>query len=235
MKTTAEVLKEWEEFTVTREHARQAAQDANGAAALRQKLQEKTNALQQLKIEIAMLKAQIIIASGGKPYNKALFDIEWANKKMDLRDDLERAIMREMDTKSIPQIMTEYGFNNTTMLYRVKKRKDYERQAAESALDDVQWEWSDFTGTHRYALGNQNEEGWALVKLFGAINTDLEGESCVFDFETGEFISGSREVFNSDSVGNKVKRKNTLAMVLDGSYTGIIKESPNPYHEKETQ
>ena len=232
MQTTEELFNAWEAFTITRETARQDAQKTDSTDPLKQQLAEKTSQLQQVKAEIAMLKAQIMV-KGTTGYNKAMFDLEWATRKATLREALEQALMREMDTKSIPQIMNEFAFQNTTMLYRVKKRKEYERQVAEKALDDVQWEWSDFTGTHRYALAHTDNEGWALVKLYGAINTDLEGESCVFDFETGEFISGSLEVFNSDSTANKVKRKNTLADVLAGDYTGPYKESTNPYHEKE--
>jgi hypothetical protein len=98
----------------------------------------------------------------------------------------------------------------------------------------VDWEWSDFTGTHRYALAKGEKGEWTYVKMRGTLGTDLEGEECVWEIATGDLLAGSQDVFNSDSPSGRTKRQVTLAAVLDETYTGPYKESPNPYYSEDT-
>ena len=60
------------------------------------------------------------------------------------------------------------------------------------------WEWTDATSVHRYGLAKAPENNeWAFVLLIGAIESEFEGEKCVFDFGTGNFISGSKALYDS--------------------------------------
>jgi hypothetical protein len=206
-----------------------------GIANKRAELAELNQEIANLRAKQHLLKAQIAIASQEEPYNKPLFDVQWSEKKRALKATVENALMAEISSgKSIPTIMQEYNMRNPVWLYQLKDKLSHHQQSEASKLSSVTWEWSDFTGTHRYALAKGESGEWEYVKMSGALGTDLEGASCVWEIATGELLSGSQDVFNSDSASGRKKRQVTLAAVLDETYTGAIKESPNPYYSEET-
>lgn len=226
---TKELLSEWETFTAHRESERHRLQNPEGSDELRAELQQAKQALSQAKANVQLIEAKLMMLQT-EPYSKTMFDMEWTAKKKDLREKLEKALAEEMDMKSIPDIMKEYAITNTTLLYRVRDRVKYERAQAARKMAELDWKWSDFTGTHRYALASEDGEGWTHVRMAGTKDTELEGEYAVFSALTGEFITGNREVFESDSPAGRTKRWQQLVTVLDGRYTGPWKESENPYY-----
>jgi hypothetical protein len=229
-KNLGELLEQWNEFTTNREDARHRLQNPEGVEELRLELTEKLQQLQQVKAEVELIKAKITLARGSTTYVKNAFDHTWATKKATLKADLEEALLAEMETKSIPKIMTEYGIMNTTMLYRLKQRKEHLRSEAATQADSREWEWSDFTGTHRYALAKDDSGEYAYVKLAGTLDTDLEGEYAIYDRRTGEFLTGNIEVFQSDTEAGRNKRVEQLESILEHRYTGVWKQAPNPYY-----
>lgn len=226
---TKELLDAWENFTPTREAERHRLQNPVGSEEIRKELQKAEQALSQAKANVQMLKAKLTLLST-EPYNRALFDMEWTAKKKQLREDLEKALGEELEQKSIPTIMKEYGITNTTLLYRVRDQLSYQRAQAAKEMQELDWQWSDFTGTHRYALARAEGDDWTHVRMAGTKDTDLEGEYAVFRTDTGEFVTGNREVFYSDSDNGRHKRWTQLAAVLAGTYDGPWKESENPYY-----
>lgn len=233
--TITDLLSEWSNFTNTREAERYRLQNPTILVEKRAELAELNQELARLRSKQHLLKAQLAIASQEEPYSKALFDVQWAEKKKTLKETVEAALMAEISGgKSIPTIMSEYNLQNPVWLYKIREKLSIHQQAEATKLEKVTWEWSDFTGCHRYALAKGESGEWEYAKMMGALDTDLEGESCVWEIATGELLTGSQDVFNSDSASGRKKRQVTLASVLDETYSGPIKQSPNPYYSEDT-
>ena len=228
MEELVKVHKQWKSFTADREAARNAR--TNGTSPTAQEYRKKRLELVKLKAEVALLKAQHDVEQQG--YSKPIFDAEWAERKVELRDKLGELIAAELHKGKKPaQLANELGSKNLNLFYEVKAQVDHFRNEQEDLADGADWQWSRFSGAQRYALAKVHGE-WALVLMHGTIDTELEGEKCVFDYNTGAYISGSVEVFNSDTEENRKKRSVTLASVLDKTYVGRVKEIPNPYFEE---
>lgn len=233
--TITDLLSEWSNFTNTREAERYRLQNPTILVEKRAELAELNQELARLRSKQHLLKAQLAIASQEEPYSKALFDVQWAEKKKTLKETVEAALMAEISGgKSIPTIMQEFNMRNPVWLYQIKDKLNAHQQAEATKLEKVTWEWSDFTGCHRYALAKGASGEWEYAKMMGALDTDLEGASCVWEIATGELLTGSQDVFNSDSASGRKKRQVTLASVLDETYSGPIKQSPNPYYSEDT-
>ena len=234
MKTAVELLTEWGNFTATREQERMKQSNPEGSAELRQELQEAKLALQEAKAKVQLLNAKLGVAMGGNQYNKALFDAQWAAKKLELKEQVEAAIMKDLESgKSIPTLLAEYPMNNTVWLYRIRERMSIKRESEAVKLEGIDWKWSDFTGTQRYALGSETLESWDYVKIMGTVDTDLEGEYAICGYQDGEYITGSKDVYETGQPHQHRQRAALLASVLDGTYSGAWKSSVNPYFAKE--
>jgi hypothetical protein len=207
-----------------------------GIADKRAELVELNQELARLKAKQHLLKAQIAVANQEQPYSKPLFDAEWAEKKQQLKSRVEQALMLEFSGgKSVPTIMQEYNMRNPVWLYQIKEKLNHHQDSEASKLEGVNWQWSDFTGTHRYALAKDESGEWAYVRMMGTVDTDLEGQECIWEVATGDLLAGSQDVFNSDNANGRKKRKDLLASVLDETYTGPTRLSPNPYYGEATQ
>lgn len=228
MEELVKVHKQWKNFTADREAARNALTNGNSPTA--QEYHKKRLELVKLKAEVALLKAQHDVEQQG--YNKAIFDAEWQERKAEIRTKLERLIADELNKGKKPsQLAGELGSKNLNLFYEVKAQVDRYRSEQTDLAEEADWQWSRFSGAQRYALAKVQGE-WALVLMHGTIDTELEGEKCVFDYKTGAYISGSVEVYNSDSDTNRAVRATRLASVLDKTYVGKVKEIPNPYFEE---
>lgn len=228
MEELIKVHKQWKSFTADREAAREALTNGNSPTA--QEYHKKKLELTKLKAEVALLKAQHDVEQQG--YSKAIFDAQWAEKKQELKVKLESLIAEELHKGKKPAVLAaEVGSRNLNMFYDVKAKVDNYRNEKAEVADEADWQWSRFSGAQRYALAKVHGE-WALVLMHGTIDTDLEGQKCIFDFKTGAYISGSVEVYNSDTETNRSRRSTLLASVLDKTYTGQVKEIENPYFEE---
>jgi len=222
--TLHDYWKQWSNHVADREAARQEALSAVGTN-LQDELREKKLQAAQLKADIYQLQARIAMAKGS--YSKPAFDTEWAIKKANLRKKIEGLIAAELiNGKNPNQIANDLGSKSINLFYNIKSNLEAQRTVTSRELEGIEWKWSRFTGTQRYGLSGN------YVLMHGTVDTELEGLQCVFDFETGEFISGSTEVYNSDTEVNRARRAVTLAQILDGTYTGQVKERKNPYFEE---
>lgn len=228
MEELVKVHKQWKNFTADREAARNAL--TNGTSPTAQEYRKKRLELVKLKAEVALLKAQHDVEQQG--YSKPIFDAEWQERKVELRIKLEGLIADELNKGKKPaQLANELGSKNLNLFYEVKGKVDHYRNEQNDLAEEAEWQWSRFSGAQRYALAKVHG-AWALVLMHGTVDTELEGEKCVFDYTTGAYISGSVEVYNSDTEENRKKRSVTLASVLDKTYAGRVKEIPNPYFEE---
>lgn len=229
----------WKSFVSEREEARSQAigfVDRDKEALLVNKQAQ----LAKLKAEVALLKAELAMSK--TTYHKTNFDAQWALDKSRRREELDEAIAEELATGKTPyQLCVGVGSKNVNMFYEVARAQGaFREEQAQEALN-VDWKWSRFTGTQRYALGNAlaqwelellgEDDHWTYVLMKGTVDTPLEGQECLWDYESGAFISGSREVYESDNDANRRKRADTLADVLGGRFKGKLKETPNPYFE----
>ena len=234
MKTDPKVtalLEQWSSFVATREAERHRLTNPPGLEEKRAELVEAQQELARLKGKVQLLKAELTVSAAGENYSKPLFDSEWAAKKVELKDQCEVALMGEISSgKSIPTIMHEYNLSNPAWLYRIRDRMNHHTLKEAAKVRNAEWFWSDFTGVHRYSLALGDNGTWKYVKMMGAIGSDYEGDEAVWDAETGEFITGSRDVYDSDTAQGREKRKNMLIQVLEGTYKGVVKEAPNPYY-----
>lgn len=224
----------WQNFIPEREEARN---DAMGKVDLEKKrrLAELNVELAQIRAKIASLKAEIGMEK--VKYVKSSFDANWQVEKAKRKEELEAAIAEQIDVhgKTGYQLANHLGTKNINLFYDVRRQNDLYRNEQAKEVSNLDWQWSRFTGTQRYALadtrGNQ-EPVWCYVLMKGTLDSELEFKECVWDFQTGAYVSGDKKVFESDTPANRRKRADTLAEVLDGTYTGKVKESPNPYFEE---
>lgn len=229
----AELLAEWNLFTANRESERHRLMNPPGVEDKKAELDALTQEMAALKGRMALLRAEITVAKGAEPYNKALFDVQWAKKKSELKRALEDAFADEFRAgKSVPQILFENNMNNPVWLYKIKEKLKHQQEKEAEALTSLNWAYSDFTGTHRYALARGEDGAWQYGKMKGALGSDYEGEEAIWDISTGDFISGNYEVFEATNANERKKRTDMLAEVLAGTYDGAWKTSENPYFGK---
>lgn len=222
----------WQNFIPEREEAR--------AAAIGKVDPQKKRRLADLKVELAQIRAKIAslqaeIGMEKVSYVKGAFDANWQLEKAARKEELEAAIAEEMNIngKTGYQLANHLGTKNINLFYEVKRQGDVYRGEQSKEVSKLEWQWSRFTGTQRYALAqSENLSPWAYVLMKGVIDSELEYKECVWDYETGEYVSGDKAVFESDTPSNRRKRADTLAEVLEGTYAGKVKESPNPYFEE---
>ena len=223
----------WQAFIPEREEARA---QSMGSVDLNKKRR-----LADLKVELAQIRAKIAtlqaeIGQEKVSYVKGAFDANWSVEKAQRRQELEDAIAEQINVhgKTGYQLANHLGTKNINMFYEVKRQGDVYRGHQEKEVSVLNWQWHRFTGTQRYALASMSEDPTAdyhYVLMKGTIDTDLEHKECVWDFQTGAYVSGDKKVFESDNAGNRRQRATRLAQVLEGTYVGKIKESPNPYFE----
>ena len=224
----------WTTFTADREEARRHAADPEHTKDLRQQIRDKQAEVQQAQAALQMLKAQLTLSSAeGIGYRKAAFDLEWAQRKSQLKAKVEGLMAEQIESGvSVPKLMKELQCKSPNWLYSVKENLDLYRGAAKEEMAGAHWEWSDATSVHRYGLAKAPENNeWAFVLLIGAIESEFEGEKCVFDFGTGHFISGSKALWESVPATVKAQRAKVLSEILDGVYAKKIRRDTNPYFD----
>jgi hypothetical protein len=227
---TVELLEQWNNFTSDRETERHRLMNPPGVEDKKAELDQLTQQMAELKGRIGLLKAEITVAKGSNPYNRALFDVQWSKKRAELKEAVEKGFSEELKAgKSVPAILVEYNMNNPVWLYKIKDKLKHQQEKDTAKLSSLQWAYSDFTGTQRFALARNEDGAWQYGKMKGALGSDLEGEEAVWDISTGDFISGSYEVFEATNANEREKRIGMLQEVLAGVYTGAYKASPNPY------
>lgn len=221
----------WQNIIPEREEARSKAMGTVDLEKKR-KLADLNVELAQIRAKIASLKAEIGMEKVS--YVKGAFDAQWQLEKADRKAELEAAIAEEMNVNGQTgyQLANRLGTKNINLFYNVKQQEDVYRREQSKELTDLEWQWSRFTGTQRYALASTDAEHFAFVLMKGTLDTELEHKECVWDYETGAYVSGDKAVFESDTAVNRRKRADTLAQILTGTYTGKVKESPNAYFEE---
>lgn len=233
MEALKQKYQEWEQFIDTREAEREKLANPTETKELTEQLNEKKRELAQVQAELQMLKAQIMLAQaeGAGTYNKAVFDYEWSRKKAALKAEVEALIAEQLEAgASVPRIMKDLSCKSPNWLYAIKANMELYRGATKEEMVGTIWEHSDATSVHRYALGtNPLVDGYSYVMLKGAIDSEYEGEQCVFEYATGNFISGSRDLFDSITHSVKNQRSQLLADILTGAYTKKVIRDTNPY------
>lgn len=232
----------WESWTSFIDERESARAEAMGTVD-----HEKKRRLADLNVEMARLRASIAslkaeIGMQKVNYVKSAFEARWQVEKAKRNEELDAAIAEEMNVsgKSGYQLAQALGTKNINRFYNVKAQQAVVRNEKTRELSKVEaWQWSRFTGTQRYALAASLQsdaldlgERWNFVLMKGTVDTELEGKECVWDFNTGGYVSGDKAVFESDTPSNRRRRADTLAQVLNGTYAGKIKESPNVYFEE---
>lgn len=223
---------EWSNFVDTRETERKKLMAPDGTEELRQQIKDQHAVVLKAQAELQMLKAQLVIANAGEtPYQKTLFDYEWSQKKAALKAEVELLMAEEIQRgTSIPKIMKALRCKNGNWLYQVRDSIEQYRGASKEEMAGTKWEHSDVIAVHRYALACAPESSeWAFVLMHGALDTGYEGDFCVFDFNTGHFISGNRALFDAETAGSMAQRAKMLSEILGGTYTKKTRRDTNPY------
>lgn len=236
MEALKERFDEWTEFVTTREAERSRLANVEGNAELKNQIADKKAEALRIKAELQMLQAQLVLSNGGVPaYNKTAFDHEWGQKKIALKAEVEKLMAEEIERgTSIPKIMKALGSRNPAWLYQVRENLNAYRGAAKEDMAQTDWNWSDVTSVHRYALGHELEgSDWGFVLMHGAVDSEFEHEQCMFDFQTGAFITGNRRLFDSVTTGVKQQRSQMLAQILEGTYLKKVRRDSNPYFASE--
>lgn len=236
MEELKERFAEWTSFVNTREAERVKLAHPSENDDLKAQIADKKAEALRVKAELQMLQAQLVIAQGGTPtYSRAAFDFEWGRKKTLLKAEVERLMAQQIEAGvSIPKLMKELQCKNPAWLYSVRENLHAYRGVFKEDMAQTDWNWSDVTSVHRYALGHEPEgSGWGFVLMHGAVDSEFEHEQCMFDFKTGAFIAGNRQLFDSVTTGVKHQRSQMLAQILEGTYLKKVRRDTNPYFTAE--
>lgn len=222
---------EWTNFVETRELAREEAQNPEGAQELREQIDEAKAKVLRAKAELQQLQAKLVLLNNGEVrYSKAAFDHKWTRKKAEVKRELEALIAQQIEANvSIPVLMKALNSRNAQMFYAVKENLALYRAAAKDEVESVEWQWSDVTSVHRYALAAENGSKYSLVLMKGALDSEFEGYECVYALDTGYFISGNRALYDSVTASVKKQRAQLLADILTGVYDKRVIRDTNPY------
>lgn len=233
MQELKELYDQWTGFVEVREAARLKAMNPEGAQDLRNRITEAKSELLKAKARLAKLQAELVLLDDGQAYVKSHFDHEWSVKKAELKGRVEALIAEQIQAGvSIPKIMKGLNSKNPSWFYAVRDNMDMFRSVAKEDVAQSNWEWSDATSVHRYALAvGPDSADYSFVLLKGAKDTEFEGEQCIFDFETGYFISGNRAVYESVTESVRKQRSQMLQSILMGTYTKSVKRENNPYFD----
>lgn len=232
MQELKEKFAAWNTFTATREAERLAVMNPEATVNLRQQIVEAQAAVQEAQSRVQMLKSQLTLSgANGESYRKAAFDLDWSQRKVQLKAQVENLIAEQLQAGvSIPKLMRELGSRNPAWFYAVKENLSMYRGAAKEDMVGTHWEWSDATNVHRYGLGKSPETNeWAFVLMHGAVDSEFEHEKCMFEFESGHFITGNHALYDSVTEGVRQQRSHVLAEILDGTYTKKLRRDTNPY------
>ena len=235
MEALKEKFNQWTEFVANREAERTRLANPQGAAELKAQIADKRAEALRVNAELKMLQAQLVLSNGGEPaYNKTAFDHEWGQKKIALKAEVETLMAEQIEAGvSIPKLMKTLGSRNPAWLYQVRENLNAHRGAAKEDMAQTDWNWSDVTSVHRYALGHELEgSDWGFVLMHGAVDSEFENEQCMFDYKTGVFITGNRQLFDSVTTGVKQQRSRMLAQILEGTYLKKVRRDTNPYFEQ---
>lgn len=181
------------------------------------------------------------------------FELEWRDKKAQLRVERDEAVKRELRKgTSAQQILRELNSQNTVWIYalakEVKAERPEERKAklqtaevdvanetskeAESTepvggqIEGVEWLHHDHEGVHRWLVSDDAEHNY--IKKYGVEGTPFDGEWFVCDRDHN-FVFGSKQLFEATPAREITSRSNMLIDLLDGNYKGRIKLSPNQW------
>lgn len=234
MEELKEVYEQWTSFTQTREAERTKAMNPEHTAELRQQIRDKKAEVLKAQSELQLLTAQLTLSTtAGTTYRKAAFDLEWGQRKVELKKQLETLIAEQLQAGvSAPKLMKALQCNSPSLIYNVKDNLEQYRGAAREEVAETNWEWSDAVSVHRYGLGRP-EDGtdWAFAILHGTKDTEFEDKWATFDYKTQAFIAGDHALWASVPRSVLKTRTELLSTILDGSYTKKIRRDSNPYFE----
>jgi hypothetical protein len=220
-----ELQRRWRAFTADKAKAKreiQALDDADNA-------------------EIARLREQIT-------KRNAEFEDKWRRDKVELQQKRDEAVMQEMSGpmgRSAQAILKDLGSNNTVWIYELRSRlqaigalpqqvnvNSYtppeERQQVLSLVPEPEPEVKWLHHNHQGVVGWLISVDRQLIKKYGAPETEFEGEWFVTDREH-VFQGGNQALFDATPKSEVTRKAKMLESLLDGTYTGRIKEVDNPY------
>lgn len=226
------VYAEWVGFTQTREAARGEVTSPSHTSELREQIKAKKAEVLKAQAELQMLQAQLTLsAPDATPYRKAAFDLEWGQRKVELKKRLEALIAEQLQANvSVPKLMKALQCKSPNLIYNVKENLEMYRGAAREEVAETVWSWSDAVSVHRYGLAHAPEGAeYAYAILHGVPDTEWEGTWCTFTYDTQTFVGGNKGLYGSVPQSVKKTRTELLAQILDGSYTKKIRREVNPY------
>jgi hypothetical protein len=228
-----ELQRRWRAFSADRAKAKRLVQEQD----------DKDNA------EIARLREAIITRNSE-------FDDKWRQDKIELQKARDEAVMQAMsgpDGRSAQSILRDLGSNNTVWIYELRGRlqalgalpeqvnvntytasenvqqQQVQQQAAQleetEAPTDVVW----LHHNHQGVVGWLLSEDRALVKRYGAEQSDFEGQWFTAERESKEYVAGSQELYDATPKGEITRKANLLEALIDETHTGRVKLVDNPY------
>lgn len=200
----------------------------------------------EIQQQIEALRAEVIGMSAG-------FDEEWRQYKTKLQEERDAIVMEELATgRSAQDILRELGSNNTVWIYDLRAKVQAGKGIPSAGnintssevnggqvnvtmsetgtldlveiLPGVKWLHHKHVGVHGWLVSADRH----YVKKYGVPDTEFEGLWFICD-RSHNFIGGSKEFFDATPKGEVTKRSNMLLMLIDGLYTGRVREVENPF------
>lgn len=172
------------------------------------------------KYDTAILEAKMEASEAGQPVSasevKAAFEARMKAIKGSRKASFHRAVRaRFNEGATIETAMQESGCRNVNLMYALRSAGSLEDNESQNAIPDVEWEYHDHVGVHRYAMSMDRQ--WVKVHP-----KEVDGTPMYLTYPDMDYWAGGNNQFQKSRVG-------TLVELLDGVYAGAIKEQPNPY------
>lgn len=173
------------------------------------------------EIDFKMLEAGV---PKSKSDRKRAFDIRMRDERKQADKAFQAEVVASQERGlSVPDMMEDCGAPNGAVFYnalRAVKANEFPTDSTEHVnMDDIEWRYSDHTGVHRYAISTDG----AFAKFH---DVDLENKTyTVLTVPGFVHYSGDRALAEKFDPA----RYTMLHEILEGVYSGPVREAANPY------
>lgn len=183
---------------------------------------------------------QIAALTAEKSEIQAAHVKKWKHEKDKRKQALDNAAKAELAAgKNGQDILREMGSNNSVWIYKLRQevideygnvRHTAKGSASEPqpdlSIEGIMWEHHDHQGVHGVLVDTERN----YIKRYGAEGTEFEGEFFVADM-ANNYVMGNKKLFEATPTADLTKRVVMLTQLLDGTYEGPMKISPNRYKQ----
>lgn len=185
---------------------------------------EKADYLVKHNAEVARLQLDLAESGEvvGKVAQKAAFSARMRDEKQRRNDAFRDEVIRlDGQGVKVADMQAMCGLPSPMKIYnilRTFKEPETATPVAPTEMHDLEWQYHNHIGVLRYAMDKTRR----FVKFH---SVEFDGPTIVLTYPEMQYVAGDRDLLNSV----KLDKAKTLESLLNGTYTGEVRLSPNQY------